>query len=108
MGETNHGAYLITEAEPSYEDQYRARVRRYLFIMAFRIPMLVLSALVYTWTHNGLLALAVLAVSIPIPWIAVIRANDRPRRRRVEPSRFDAPKADQIALQGHPIHTIDG
>ena len=38
---------LITEAATSLEDQHRARVRKYMTIMAFRIPALILAALAY-------------------------------------------------------------
>ena len=103
-----HGAYVITNAEESYEEQHRRRVHRYLLIMAFRIPALIASAWIYSATGNWPIALAVIAVSIPIPWIAVIRANDRPRRRRGETGRFTARKLDRLALQGHPIKTIPG
>ncbi|CAM3742677.1 MULTISPECIES: DUF3099 domain-containing protein [Tsukamurella] len=103
---THRGAYVITNAEDSYEEQHRRRVRRYLLIMAFRIPALVISAWVYSATGNWPIALAIIAVSIPIPWIAVIRANDRPKRRRGEPGRFTARKNERLALQGHPIKTV--
>ena len=36
---------LITRAAPAYEEQHRARVRRYLTIMSFRVPALLLAAL---------------------------------------------------------------
>jgi hypothetical protein len=77
-------AFLITRAENSPEEQHRARVRRYLILMGFRVPMLILACIVYGATHNGLLALAVVAVSIPLPWVAVLIANDRPARKRGE------------------------
>lgn len=80
---------LITAAEPSYEEQHRARVRKYLTLMAFRIPALILAALAYGAWHNGLISLAIVAVSIPLPWMAVLIANDRPPRRPDEPRRFD-------------------
>ncbi|WP_232526861.1 DUF3099 domain-containing protein [Mycobacterium intracellulare] len=67
---------LITAAEPSYEEQHRARVRKYLTLMAFRIPALILAALAYGAWHNGLISLAIVAVSIPLPWMAVLIAND--------------------------------
>ena len=54
----------------------------------------------------ALIALAVLGGSIPIPWIAVIRANDRPKKRKGEPDRFTRRKLDRLALQGHPITTV--
>ncbi|WP_235616567.1 DUF3099 domain-containing protein [Mycobacterium montefiorense] len=80
---------LITAAEPSYEEQHRARVRKYLTLMAFRIPALLLAAFAYGAWHNGLISLAIVAASIPLPWMAVLIANDRPPRRRDEPRRFD-------------------
>jgi hypothetical protein len=80
---------LITAAEPSYEEQHRARVRKYLTIMSFRIPALILAALAYGAWHNGLISLAIIALSLPLPWMAVLIANDRPPRRVDEPRRFD-------------------
>ncbi|MXP22352.1 DUF3099 domain-containing protein [Gordonia sp. HNM0687] len=87
-GSTGHGtepqAFLITGAQQSLDDQHRARVRKYLTLMAFRVPALVIAGIVYSATGNGLLALAIVAASIPIPWIAVLIANDRPPRKRGE------------------------
>ena len=84
---------LITRAAPAYEEQHRARVRKYLTIMAFRIPALILAAVAYSVWENGLISLAIIVVSIPLPWIAVLIANDRPPRRAEEPRRYDAPGA---------------
>src|ERR1700733_14303426 len=86
-----HRPVLITGAAPSYEVEHRARVRKYLTIMSFRFPALILAAVAYGMWHNGLLSLAIVAVSIPLPWIAVLIANDRPPRRADEPRRFDQP-----------------
>ena len=80
---------LITAAAPAYEEQHRARVRKYLTIMSFRIPALVLAAVAYGIWHNGLVSLAIIAVSLPLPWIAVLIANDRPPRRAEEPRRYN-------------------
>lgn len=80
---------LITAAAPSYEEQHRARVRKYLTLMAFRIPALLLAAVAYGAWHNGLISLLIVAVSVPLPWMAVLIANDRPPRRPDEPRRFD-------------------
>jgi hypothetical protein len=80
---------VITAAEPSYEEQHRARVRKYLTLMGFRIPALILAAVAYGAWHNGLISLAIVAASVPLPWMAVLIANDRPPRRRGEPRRFD-------------------
>lgn len=83
---------LITRAAPAYEEQHRRRVRKYLTIMSFRIPALILAAVAYGIWHNGLISLAILVASIPLPWIAVLIANDRPPRRAEEPRRYEAPR----------------
>ncbi|WP_172799511.1 DUF3099 domain-containing protein [Mycobacterium sp. IS-3022] len=97
---------LITRAAPAYEEQHRQRVRKYLTIMSFRIPALVLAAIAYGIWHNGLISLGILVASIPLPWIAVLIANDRPPRRPEEPRRYDAqrraaqvPTAERPALE---------
>lgn len=88
---------LITRAAYSYEEQHRARVRKYLKLMFWRIPAFIASAVAYGIWHNGLVSLAILAASIPLPWMAVLIANDRPPRTAEEPRRFpDAP--ERIAL----------
>ncbi|MEZ5211412.1 MULTISPECIES: DUF3099 domain-containing protein [unclassified Gordonia (in: high G+C Gram-positive bacteria)] len=77
-------AFLITRAEQSLEDQQRARVRKYLWMMSIRIPALLLASGVYAWTHNPWWAVGIIAISIPMPWMAVLIANDRPPRKRGE------------------------
>lgn len=104
---------LITAAAPDHEVQHRQRVRKYLTIMAFRVPALILAALAYGQWHNGLISLAIIAGSLPLPWIAVLIANDRPPRRAEEPRRYnDAnrrtpifPRASRPALEtGYSSH----
>lgn len=79
---------LITQAAPPYEEEHRKRVRKYLTIMSFRIPALLLAAAAYGVWENGWVSLLIVAVSIPLPWVAVLIANDRPPRKREEPRRF--------------------
>jgi hypothetical protein len=79
---------LITAAAPAYEVQYRERVRKYVTLMAFRIPALILAAVAYGIWHNGLISLLIILVSVPLPWMAVLIANDRPPRRAEEPHRY--------------------
>ena len=58
--------------------------------MAFRVPALILAAVAYGIWHNGLISLLILVASIPLPWMAVLIANDRPPRSAEEPRRYDA------------------
>lgn len=98
---------LITAAAPSYEVEHRTRVRKYLTLMAFRVPALILAAIAYGAWHNGLISLLIVAASVPLPWMAVLIANDRPPRRADEPRRFDVarrriplfPTAERPALE---------
>lgn len=97
---------LITRAAVPYEEQHRERVRKYLKIMSWRVPALLGAALAYGIWHNGLISLAILVASIPLPWIAVLIANDRPPRQAEEPRRYQDkgriplfPTAERPALQ---------
>jgi hypothetical protein len=63
-------------------------VRKYLTLMFWRIPALIFAAVAYGIWHNGLISLAILVASIPLPWMAVLIANDRPPRRAEEPRRY--------------------
>ncbi len=80
---------LITAAALPYEEEHRQRVRKYLTLMTIRIPALILAAVAYGVWQNGLISLLIVAASIPLPWMAVLIANDRPPRRAEEPRRFD-------------------
>ena len=87
-GERDDTPVLITEAAQSYEDEYKARKRKYMTMMALRLPCLILAAVFHDiWW----LALGLVLLSVPLPWIAVLIANDRPPRRADEPRRFDQP-----------------
>ncbi|WP_278264025.1 DUF3099 domain-containing protein [Nocardia sp. AG03] len=97
---------LITEAAPSLDEQHRARVRRYTIIMAFRIPCLVLAAITYSMFENPLISILIIVASVPLPWIAVLIANDRPPRTKNEPSRWDG-RNNQIALESGHRKAID-
>jgi len=74
---------LITAAEPSYEEQLSARRKRYIITMASRVPLLILATAFY---QHLWIAIPLLLISIPLPWMAVLIANDRPARKRVKAS----------------------
>ncbi|MCP2234298.1 Protein of unknown function (DUF3099) [Prauserella halophila] len=92
---------LITEAAPSHDDELAARKRRYVLTMGMRFPCLVLAGVFYqTWW----LALALLVLSIPLPWIAVLVANDRPPRKSEEVNRY---RPEHRSLEARPHQVID-
>lgn len=93
---------LITEAAPSYDDQHAARKRKYAIMMAMRLPFLILAGVFYeTWW----LALGLVLLSVPLPWAAVLIANDRPARKSEEVNRYQR-SAKAIESSGHTV--IDG
>lgn len=100
---------LITAAAESFEEQHRARKRRYTMLMIWRIPALLLSGLVYGIWGNGLIALLIVLASVPLPWIAVLIANDRPPRRKDEPSQYaERRRLNQPAIEAPRPETIEG
>jgi hypothetical protein len=106
---TRHGRgepVLITEAEPSLDDQYRSRRRKYALMMAIRAVCLVLAAVFYRipW-----LLLILAAAAVALPWMAVLIANDRPPRKTKNVNRYAGQPADR-ALPPPPERSrvIDG
>jgi hypothetical protein len=95
------GPVLITDAQPSFEEQYNARRKKYALMMAIRAVCLVLAAVFYRvpW---AMVLLAVAAVALP--WMAVLIANDRPPRQAVRLNRFRHP-APERALEPPPDHS---
>ncbi len=81
---------LITGARESYRDELAARKKRYFLLMSVRIPALLLAAGSLAIWNNPWIALAIVAASIPVPWIAVIGANDRPPLPKGQPRTYTA------------------
>jgi hypothetical protein len=90
---------LITDAARSYEDELAARKSRYKVMMLMRIPLMVLAAFFYTipW-----LAVTLLVLSIPLPWMAVLIANDRLPKKAEDPHRF-RPERPQLEERGRTV-----
>jgi Flp pilus assembly protein TadB len=84
---------LITEAEPSLADQHAARKRRYVLTMVIRLVSIVLAAAFYQilW-----LAIIFAVLGTVLPWIAVVMANDRPPKKRLDAHRYRPPAPDRI------------
>jgi hypothetical protein len=93
---------LITDAQRSYEEELRTRKRRYAVMMGMRLPCMILAAVFY---QTPWLAVGLLVLSIPLPWMAVLVANDRLPRKREEVSRYQADRRS-LEARAHPV--IDG
>ncbi|MEJ8277942.1 DUF3099 domain-containing protein [Pseudonocardia spirodelae] len=92
---------LITDAQMSYEDELAIRKRRYKWTMGMRIPCMIAAGFCYQipW-----LAVTLLAISVPLPWIAVLIANDRLPRKSETPSRH---RQEHRAIEARPHPVID-
>lgn len=78
---------LITDAERSFDDEQRARKKVYVILMVIHVTGFALAGVL---AHIWWLALGLVALTGPLPWVAVVLANDRraPRRQqRTRPQR---------------------
>lgn len=85
---------LITEAEPSQAEQQDARKRRYVITMGIRMASLIAAALTYQVSVWLMAVFAILGTVLP--WFAVVMANDRPPKKRVDVNRYTAPAPDRV------------
>jgi hypothetical protein len=82
------GPILITQAQVSYDEEFAARKKRYSLIMACRIPCLILAGvfgIAFQWPW---VAVAFIVLSVPLPWVAVLIANDRPPKKAEKANRY--------------------
>lgn len=93
---------LITDAALSPEDELAARKRRYTVMMGMRVPFMVLAAVFY---DTPWLAVTLLLLSIPLPWMAVLIANDRLPRKAESVSRY---RGERRELEGREHPVIEG
>ena len=93
---------LITDAAVSPDEELRIRKQRYKILMGLRIPLMVLAAVFY---QTPWLAVGLLVLSIPLPWIAVLIANDRLPQKAERVSRYRG-QPRELEQRDHPV--IDG
>jgi hypothetical protein len=92
---------LITDAPMSPQEELAERRRRYSIIMAMRVPCLVLAAVFY---QTPWLAALLVILSIPLPWCAVIIANDRLPRKAARFRRYRGEAgAPQLEAREHRV-----
>lgn len=86
----------ISDAQPSFDETQRARKRTYAILMVIHVTGFALAgALAHIWW----LALGIVALTGPLPWVAVVIANDRPPRTRQRPVRR-IPRRARVAVTG--------
>ena len=90
---------LITDAQRSYEEELAVRKRRYAVMMGMRVPCMVLAAIFY---QTPWLAVTLLVLSIPLPWMAVLIANDRLPRKTEKVNRYQADRRS-LESRAHPV-----
>lgn len=90
---------LITDAAMSPQDELAARKRRYTVMMGMRVPFMLAAAAFY---NTPWLAVTLLLLSIPLPWMAVLIANDRLPRKVEKVHRY---RGERRELEGreHPV-----
>jgi xanthine/uracil permease len=69
-------AVLVTTAGRSPKDERRDRERRYLITMAIRVVAIIVAIVL----ARGWVRVVAIALSLVLPWIAVIVANAGPTR----------------------------
>lgn len=72
---------VITDAQPSLDEEQRRRKRTYAILMVVHIVGFAVGGALY---HIWWLALAIVVATGTLPWVAVVIANDRSRPRQAE------------------------
>ncbi|MGH3728060.1 MAG: DUF3099 domain-containing protein [Micromonosporaceae bacterium] len=123
----NRRPVIITNAEPSQDEQLRSRQIRYASMMGIRIVCLIIAGVLVSVQAPMLWLWVPLCVAgmVLLPWMAVLIANDRPpkqqhtlgsvlRRGRRGNSEADQPSVPDRGGDGPPeitapeARTIDG
>ncbi|MDN6386609.1 MAG: DUF3099 domain-containing protein [Corynebacterium sp.] len=68
---------VITDARRSPLDDWRHRRRLYAGLQLSRIPLLGAAVGAYAWLHSPARAAVFAVISPPLPWGAVLRANEK-------------------------------
>lgn len=81
---SGHRSVLITDAKRTPYENLRHRERVYAWLQGARVPFLLASGATYMWWQNWIVSALLFAISVPLPWIAVVIANGHgePRDKR--------------------------
>ena len=92
---------LITDAKRSRLEGWHHRRRMYATLQLLRLPVLAAAGVSMWLTHNVALSVVIAVISLPLPWIAVLLANesgevDKQERKIYKPA---VVRANRQALQ---------
>lgn len=107
LGSSRHPV-LITAARKSLAEEQHERIVKYSLLMGCRIPCLLIAGYTYSIWETAWISLSIILISVPLPWMAVLIANDRPPIKRPKPQRKMPPASNAPALPRGEPHTVDG
>ena len=92
---------LITDAKRSRLEGWHHRRRMYATLQLLRLPVLAAAGVSMWLTHNVALSVVIAVISLPLPWVAVLLANesgevDKQERKIYKPA---VVRANRQALQ---------
>ena len=67
---------LITDAKRSRLEGWHHRRRLYALLQLLRLPVLAAAGVSMWLTHNVALSVIIAVISLPLPWVAVLLANE--------------------------------
>jgi hypothetical protein len=95
-GRRSGRAISISDAQPSLEETQHSRKRIYAILMVIHLVGFTLAGVL---SHIWWLALGIVVLTGPLPWVAVVIANDQPPRKRSEVQRLiHRPPAQETVL----------
>jgi hypothetical protein len=97
---------LITTAPESNDDEFDRRRKRYAIIMSVRALCVLAAAL--TYHVSPVIALLCILSAIPLPWCAVLIANDGPVKKRRKQVTYGGGSAERALPPGSDDRTVDG
>lgn len=71
-----HTVNLITDAKRSRLEGWHHRRRLYAVLQLMRLPVLMAAGIAMWLTNNVALSVAIAVISLPLPWVAVLLANE--------------------------------
>lgn len=97
---------LITSAPESSDVEFDRRRKRYAVLMALRALCVIGAALSYR--VSVVLALVFVVAGMVLPWCAVLIANDRPAKKRVQRLPPSGTPRERALPSGSDSRVVDG